>query len=223
MVVMRYDLGLGITPASGPDYENLPEPTAPPAPQPTPAPDDVSPVPPTGDQGAEPVATATMAGKREVRTGQWYKFKVTYASSNPFDPAQVGNGAVRVSGASGFTADAEVTQVKQSRGGRRTVVAYRVAAPGGVFDADDNGTYTVELRPGVAITNAAELSGPHRALVAPGGATLLGEFTVIARSKRVGSRTAAGSPAPAVPIELTDASQADPAPSVAAEVLGATS
>jgi uncharacterized delta-60 repeat protein len=221
MVVRRYDLSLGITSASGPHYEHLPEPIAPPSPQPAPAPDDVLPAQPASDQGAEPVAAAKMAGKRQVRTGQWYKFKVTYTSSGPFDPAQVGAGAVWVSGATGFHANAEVTQVKQSRGGRLTVVAYQVAAPGGVFDADDNGTYTVELRPGVAITTAAALAGPGRALVAPGGAVLLGEFRVSARSKVVGSRTAMRSPAPAGPSESTGASCPDPAPSVASEVLGA--
>ena len=50
---------------------------------------------------------------------------------------------VTITGPNGFSAAAERIKVRSSR--RGSVALYRLAAPGGVFDAADDGAYTVLL------------------------------------------------------------------------------
>jgi hypothetical protein len=50
-----------------------------------------------------------------------------------------------VSGPGGFAAPASLVGAKAKKRGSVLVARYRVAAPGGTFDAADNGSYTVRL------------------------------------------------------------------------------
>ena len=114
---------------------------------------------PTGT-GSPFILEPTVLGsaiKRRVRTGRALSFKLFFRS------ADAANGAtVAVTGPNDFSAEAQRVGVKAGR--LRAVATYRVAAPGGRFDAADNGIYQVRA----------------------GGASgqVYGQFTVAARAPR---------------------------------------
>jgi hypothetical protein len=73
-----------------------------------------------------------------------YEFEVTYTDNRALDAASLATAKVRVTGPAGFDALAEPISVSdpQANSARRTV-RYRVAAPGGIWDYPDRGTYTL--------------------------------------------------------------------------------
>lgn len=74
----------------------------------------------------------------------------------------------------------EPVRVNASHGGGRVVVHYRMAAPGGAFDAADVGTYAVHM------------AGPLAVQPPPGG-TRLSRFEVRTPRRRIAApRTPAG-------------------------------
>jgi hypothetical protein len=205
----RFDLGEPVVPAQRADLDLIPAPTfdtpepakPEPAPQPSPSP---TPVPPVTPPVVAPPVTASLVGKALVRSGRSYKFNVTFSSSAAINLA-VTQG-VQVSGPNGFEQSLTPSKVKRSKDGRRVIASYCAAAPGGAFDADDNGTYTVVLDGPSNVTSDAP---QVRALQSGSGGMVLGRFVVsIASRSRTARRDAAAAPGVGT------------AATVAAEVLG---
>jgi hypothetical protein len=132
----------------------MPPPGPHPRPDPSPRPRPTKPPlggPGAGDPGNPPpdIITPRVRGRRVVRHGRFYRFKVAFsgaggrAASNGPDPQMV---ELIVSGPNGFSAPAERVGLKVNRRTGRSIGVYRVAAPGGTFDAGDNGAYAVQLR-----------------------------------------------------------------------------
>ena len=120
-------------------------------------------------------AAPVFSGRASVRAGKWNTFRLIFGSEEAARQAQV-----FVAGPDGSSTAARLVKVKSLRGGggrsrpaiRLTVGAtspavatYRVAAPGGRYDAADNGTYAVR------VASAGDAAG----------ATTVGQFSVASR------------------------------------------
>jgi uncharacterized delta-60 repeat protein len=150
-------------PGPNPPPSPTPQPTPPPTPLPPPRPRP-HPLPPPhpkpgppkdpgdpGDPDPPDIIGPQFAGKSVVKRGRFYQFKVKFAAAGSSSRTP-GTGAVDptttqviVSGPNGFEATADRVKLKTGRRGS-SVAVYRMSAPGGTFDAGDNGTYTVQLR-----------------------------------------------------------------------------
>lgn len=110
--------------------------------------------------GEAPAVSATVPAKVSrtalVRRGAYFKFTVRYASENgtPIDLPSLGTGDLAVTGPGGFSADAELIRARALKRGTVVKGTYRAAAPGGRFDASDNGRYALVLAQ-AAVTSAA--------------------------------------------------------------------
>jgi hypothetical protein len=88
-----------------------------------------------------------------VTGGRFLKFKVTYSAAAGVNAATA-TGGVLVAGSNGYSAVADVLKAKSTAGGTRLTVTYRLAAPGGAFDAGDNGLYTLRLNDNAVLDGA---------------------------------------------------------------------
>jgi hypothetical protein len=98
-----------------------------------------NPTPPVGEGPAATFAAGPVTGGAAT-----HSFNVTYADANNVARASIGAGNVSVSGPAGTLAVTGIT-VSSDADGPSLVATYTVAAPGGAWDAADNGTYTVAL------------------------------------------------------------------------------
>jgi uncharacterized delta-60 repeat protein len=110
----------------------------------------------TGGTGVADGGAVSMPGAVLVRRGKVAKLRLVFASAGAARAA-----AVTVSGPNGFAGDAQLVKVKSRRRGP-AVATFVVNAPGGTFDAGDNGAYAVRLG------------------ASPDMATTIGQFTVLA-------------------------------------------
>jgi uncharacterized delta-60 repeat protein len=131
-------------PAPKPKPRPRPIPNPNPGPGPTPPPDIIKPTRAHRSK-APAVPTAKLSAPGRVAGGKFLKFKVTYSAAAGVDAAGA-NGGLVVTGGNGFSAVADVLKAKAAAGGTRLTVTYRLAAPGGVFDAGDNGSYALQLQ-----------------------------------------------------------------------------
>lgn len=76
-----------------------------------------------------------------------FEFTVTYAAEETIDASTLDNRDVRVLGPDGYSALAHLTDVATRYVGRQRIATYTIDAPGGAWNRDDNGTYTLYLRP----------------------------------------------------------------------------
>jgi hypothetical protein len=90
--------------------------------------------------------TATLAASDITTPGTHHWFQVTYADDGAVNGATIGSGDVLVTGPGGYSQPGTLSNRVFSAGNH--VVTYRVPAPGGRWDAADNGTYTVSMRAG---------------------------------------------------------------------------
>jgi len=132
------------------------------------------------------LTSLNFAGRSAVRGGRAYPFRITYPTE-----ALARQTPVTLTGPGGFNGVATALKVKaigkrptaasattaSATTARPAVASYRVPAPGGRFDASDNGTYAVRLN----ATAGAAASGQ-----------IVGLLTVNARAK--------GTPAPGSPL-----------------------
>ncbi len=170
-----------------PDPAPAPEPSPEPEPLPDPGPDD------TADVEPDSVIETSVHGKSLVRSGRFYTFKAVFRCDEAaIDPSSLGG--MSVAGPNGFVETADVTRSKSSRGGRVVTVSYRVAAPGGSFDASDNGTYSIVRtdadtmpRTVALLAEGGEANGASG--VSAGEPSTVATFEVNARSR---SRAAVG-------------------------------
>jgi glucose/arabinose dehydrogenase len=152
---------------------------------------------PVGSTGGDTTApTATLAASPVTTAGGTnYTFTVTYADNQSIDTSTLDSNDVRVTGPGGTTLP--VTFVSSILNGTSRVATYRIAAPGGSWDAADNGTYTVAMQ-------SAQVRDSSGNAVAAG---TLGSFQV-----NVGSTTPpAGSPIRIQAEDYVSAVDSDPA------------
>jgi len=172
--------GLGSTLTPLPDDGPVGTPSPVPAPEPTPTP--TTPPP-------EPVIMAAYSGKRLVRKGRRFDFNVLFARprNGRMDPGELGTDDVAVTGPGGTLLSVRLVRTRRVKGA--LLARYRVAAPRGVFDAGDNGAYTVQFR--TSATPPAAAPAPRqfqRLVLAPQGAASraaqdLGTFEVRAKAR----------------------------------------
>ena len=129
-----------------------PAPTPAPAPEPAPAPA------PAPDAAAPTVGSYAAAGVTTAG-GTSHTFTVTYRDETKINPASVGTGDVQVTGPNAYTQAGTLVSAQASADGLSVTAQYRVTAPGGAWDAADNGTYTLSLRAG-EVTDAARNAAP---------------------------------------------------------------
>ena len=174
-------LAVRIDPAAQVTSPEPPEPSAEPfvlgtftpSPDPVPVPREDRPTtpPPGGSPPGESSMLIGVVGPSVVRRGKFHTIRLTFSTA----AEAAATPTLKVTGPNGFEATAQQVKVQVKRQGRRASAAgggsavgvYRVAAPGGSFDAADNGDYTIRL-------DAATL---------PAGTTdtLVGSFQVQAR------------------------------------------
>lgn len=92
-----------------------------------------------------PTASATIANVTTAGATT-YDFTVTYADNIAVNAATLDGNDVRVTGPNGFSQLASLVGVNPVGNGTPRTATYRIAAPGGVWDSPDNGTYTVALQ-----------------------------------------------------------------------------
>jgi hypothetical protein len=84
--------------------------------------------------------TATLPVQSPVAGASTFDFNINYADSPAgVDASTVGAGDVTVTGPNSFSQAASFLSYNSTTG----VATYRISAPGGLWNADDNGTYTV--------------------------------------------------------------------------------
>lgn len=80
--------------------------------------------------------------------GQLYSFSVTYADDTDVDLITLSNGNIVVTGPNGFSEAASLITVDQSNNSPSVTASYSLIPPGGSWNANANGTYTVSLQAG---------------------------------------------------------------------------
>ncbi|MBF2002025.1 MAG: PQQ-dependent sugar dehydrogenase [Synechococcales cyanobacterium M58_A2018_015] len=95
--------------------------------------------------GGLPTATA-VAANVTGSGGSSYDFTVTYRDDTGVDVSSLDNNDIRVTGPNGFNQLAQFVSVDTATNGTPRTATYRIAAPGGSWDAADNGSYTLTLQ-----------------------------------------------------------------------------
>jgi hypothetical protein len=101
--------------------------------------------PGAGTDFTPPTAKLTRA-LRQRSAARYYAFVVTYSDNRGIDPITFDNLDVFVTGARGFTRNANFDHADATTGGTPRTATYVVKGPGGAWDASDNGVYTITLR-----------------------------------------------------------------------------
>ncbi|MFB2938596.1 GDSL-type esterase/lipase family protein [Aerosakkonemataceae cyanobacterium BLCC-F154] len=78
--------------------------------------------------------------------GTTHTFTVTYADNDGIDVSTIDSSDIRITGPNGFSQLAQLVSVDSSNDGTPRTATYRINAPGGNWDYEDNGSYTVSLR-----------------------------------------------------------------------------
>ena len=113
--------------------------------------------------------TATLSASDLSAEGQSaYEFRVTYTDETAVDVSSIGRGDVGVTGPNGFGQVATFVSVDSAGDGTPRTATYRVSAPNSVWQAANNGVYTVRLR-----NNQVEDTLGNKATAAT-----LGRFTI---------------------------------------------
>jgi len=118
-----------------------------------------------------PPPVVRMMGRSIVTAGSSHTFSLVFSAAPGIDASTFAASDVKVTGPNGFDATPRVTRLARSADGRLMIATCQVAAPGGLFDATDNGAYAVSLAPDAV----ADLAGT----TTPGG--VVGRFRVYAR------------------------------------------
>jgi glucose/arabinose dehydrogenase len=112
------------------------------------------------------VPTANLSAANIITGGESaYTFTVTYNDNVAIKTATLDNNDVRVIGPNGFSQIATLVSIDSSSNGSPRTATYRLDAPGGTWNATDNGNYTVQL-----LTNqVSDVSDNFVAAIALGG------------------------------------------------------
>ncbi|MEX0268148.1 NPCBM/NEW2 domain-containing protein [Leptolyngbyaceae cyanobacterium UHCC 1019] len=77
-----------------------------------------------------------------------YTFTVAYTDATAVDVSTINNTDIRVTGPNGFTQLAQRVNVTPNANGQALTATYQIAAPDGIWNWNDNGTYTATLLAG---------------------------------------------------------------------------
>ena len=100
--------------------------------------------------------------------GTHHTFSVTYTDNRAINVSTIDSNDIRVTGPNGYNQLAQLVSVNSSTNGTPRIATYRIAAPGGTWDATDDGSYGVSM--------AANQVADTAALFVPG--EFLASFTV---------------------------------------------
>jgi hypothetical protein len=89
--------------------------------------------------------TATFSGAPAVPGEDEYLFQVTYDDNVGINLSFLDNNDILVTGPNGFSELATFVSVSKGDGATQ-IATYRITAPGGTWDLEDNGVYTVAMR-----------------------------------------------------------------------------
>ncbi len=89
-----------------------------------------------------PISTITTPG------GSTQTFTVTYSDNVAINVASLDSADIRISGPNGFNQLATLVSVNPSGNGTPRTATYQIAAPGGNWNAQDNGTYNLFIESG---------------------------------------------------------------------------
>lgn len=103
----------------------------------------------SGGVSAVNVANITNSG------GSTHTFTVDYSDTNAIDITSLGNGDVLVTGPGNFSQAATLVGITPNSNGTPRSATYQITAPGGTWNADDNGSYTLAL----AANQVADIAG----------------------------------------------------------------
>jgi large repetitive protein len=95
-----------------------------------------------------PVVTTVSAPSVTTSGGKTYTFTVTYTDNLGINVSTLDSKDIRVTGPNGFSQLATFVSVSPTGNGTPRTVTYRLNAPGGSWDAGDNGTYTIAVQSG---------------------------------------------------------------------------
>jgi hypothetical protein len=123
-----------------------------------------------------------------VRKGRRFDFNVLFARprNGRIDPGELGTDDVAVTGPGDTVLPVRLVRTRRVKGA--LLARYRVAPPRGVFDAGDNGAYTVQFRTAALPAAAPAPRQFQRLVLAPQGAASpaaqdLGTFEVRAKAR----------------------------------------
>jgi uncharacterized delta-60 repeat protein len=114
-----------------------------------------------------PTATASIAPSA-VGGAAFHPITVTFADNTAIAIASIGTGDILVTGPNGFSQPATFLSLDSEVVGTPRTASFQIAAPGGTWDVNDNGTYTVTLLAGTVADTAGNVAGQ----------TTLGNFAV---------------------------------------------
>ena len=134
-----------------------------------------------------------------VRKGRFYQLRVTYSHPSGVNLGSVGNDDVVVTGPNGFNQPMQLVRARAQRRGTVVAATYRLAAPGGTWDAAENGVYTATLQAG-SVTSS---DGTTATTVGT-----LTRFVVNVKARPVRAAAAAAAPATAALFASTPFSDA---------------
>ena len=117
-----------------------------------------------GPPPAPPEAVPVVAGPVQQAGTSFLEFAVTWTDAAGIDATTLGDGDVIVTGPNGYRRAAVLHSLDGPAGGTSRVARYRAPARGEVLEADDNGTYAVEVAPD-QVYNAAGVPAPAGPIV----------------------------------------------------------
>lgn len=107
-----------------------------------------------------PPTASLVATHLTTGGGTTHTITVTYTDNLALDISSLDDADLRVRDANNVALDAKFVSVSDSADGTPRIATYQIQAPGSVWDATDNGTYTVSLQPNqVNDTNNNMVSG----------------------------------------------------------------
>jgi len=146
---------------------------------PIPNPNPPIPEPPLPDPGPNQLPTASATAPSVVAGSSSYTFTVNYTDDRGINVSSLGSNDIRVTGPNSFSPLATLINISASTNGTPRQATYQIDAPGGTWNAADNGTYSIIMR-------TDQVSDTNGSFVQSG---LLQSFTVELNFSGVGGRS----------------------------------
>jgi hypothetical protein len=86
-----------------------------------------------------------IAGNVTSGGGDSFQFTINYSDNRLLSSATIGNGDVQVIGPNGFVQTAKLVSKTPAKNSNVNTAIYRITPPRGLWDAADNGAYTVAV------------------------------------------------------------------------------
>jgi hypothetical protein len=98
---------------------------------------------------ASPLSPTPIKAVTLVRKGRFYTLRMSYTHPSGIDLATPGDNDLLVTGPNGFSQNMQLVRAARRARGTNVLATYRLAAPGGTWDAAENGhVYTITLAAG---------------------------------------------------------------------------